>query len=292
VTVAKKKELIDKKLTKDSTVSITHLCEALDLSRNGWYHVPDSEKKEEDQKIKTLIEAIQSEFPYYGYKRVTEQMKRSDIQINHKRVYRIMGEYYLLQPRKRKGKPKTTNSKHNYVVYTNEIKHLGTVIPGSVWVSDITYVWCGNRWGYVAIVMDQAMKKVVGWSMATSMDRQLCIEALNMALESHDAPLYHHSDRGVQYCSHDYIKILKENNITPSMADIGKSVDNPYAESFNRSLKVEEVYFNAYESFAEAKESIASYIMCYNTKRLHSSLGYMTPCEYEANYKLTVSKSL
>jgi transposase InsO family protein len=202
-----------------------------------------------------------------------------------------MGEYHLLQPRKRKfNHPQTTNSRHKLLVYTNEIKLLGSVVPGRVWVSDVTYVWCENKWIYVAIVMDQSSRKVVGWSVSKSLSRRLCIEALNMALSSNKAPEFHHSDRGVQYCSHDYINILKENNITPSMADVGMSVDNPHAEAFNRSFKVEEVYLNCYESFEEAKNSIARYILCYNTKRLHSSLGYMPPREFEAHYYLKLSK--
>ena len=129
--------------------------------------------------------------------------------------------------------------------------------------------------------MDQSSRKVVGWSVSKSLSRRLCIEALDMALSSDEAPEFHHSDRGVQYCSHDYITILKENNITPSMADVGMSVDNPHAEAFNRSFKVEEVYLNCYESFEEAENSIAQYILCYNTKRLHSSIGYMPPVEFE-----------
>lgn len=266
--------------------------EAIGLSTNGFYHKKDEQKQAEDQKVKQLVESVHLEFPYYGYKRVTKQLNKNNIIINHKKIYRIMGEYYLLQPKKRKKAPKTTNSKHDYVIYTNEVKHLGLVIPGTVWVSDITYVWCGDRWGYVSIVIDQAMKKVVGWSMSTNITKELCIDAIKQALSTHEAPIFHHSDRGSQYCSYEYIGILKENKIIPSMADVGLSVDNPYAESFNRSLKVEEVYFNAYESFEEAKESIEKYITCYNTKRLHSSLGYVPPCEFEANYKLTVSKSL
>lgn len=197
-----------------------------------------------------------------------------------------MGDYYLLQVRKSKKVPRTTNSRHNFMVYTNEIKYLGPVVPGWVWVSDVTYIWIGDRWAYLALIMDQGSKKIVGWSLDTSIHRSLCITALNMALHDHRAPQYHHSDRGVQYCSHDYIDILKSKNITPSMADVGVSVDNPYAESLNRSIKVEEVYLHAYESLQEAKESIEKYILVYNTKRLHSSLGYMSPVEYEANYQL------
>jgi len=236
--------------------------------------------------IKKKIENVLIESPYYGYKRVTAELRKAGESFNHKRIYKIMGEYHLLQVRKSRKVPRTTNSRHNLTVYTNEIKYLGAVLPKWVWVSDITYVWVGTGFAYLALIMDQAGKKIVGWAMGLSLHRNLCIEALNMALADNQAPKYHHSDRGVQYCSGDYIDILKANNITPSMADVGVSVDNPYAESLNRSIKVEEVYLHAYESFAEAKNSIEKYIWVYNARRLHSSLGYMSPAEYEANYQL------
>ena len=236
--------------------------------------------------IKKKIENVLIESPYYGYKRITAQLKKTGESFNHKRIYKIMGEYHLLQVRKSRKVPRTTNSRHNLVVYTNEIKYLGPVLPKWVWVSDITYVWVGTGFAYLALIMDQAGKKIVGWAMSISLHRELCIEALTMALKENQAPKYHHSDRGVQYCCHEYINILKVNNITPSMADVGVSVDNPYAESLNRSIKVEEVYLHAYESFTEAKDSIEKYIWVYNTRRLHSSLGYMSPVEYEKNYQL------
>jgi putative transposase len=271
------------------TVPVGWLLQVIGLSKNAWYHKP--KEKIDVTNVKEKIESVLLESPYYGYKRVTRELKNQGENINHKRIYKIMGEYHLLQLRKSRKMPRTTNSNHKFMVYTNEIKYLGTVLPGMVWVADITYVWVGNGFAYLALIMDQATKKIVGWAMSMSLHRSLCIEALNMALEENDAPKYHHSDRGVQYASCDYTDILKENNITPSMADVGVSVDNPYAESLNRSIKVEEVYLNAYESFEEAKESIAKYILVYNTKRLHSSLGYVSPMTYEANYKLTkVSK--
>ena len=244
-------------------------------------------EKVESTEAKKKIEAALIESPYYGYKRIAKQLKRDGEVINHKRVYRIMGEYHLLQVRKSKKVPRTTNSNHNLMVYANEVKHLGKVIPGWVWVSDVTYVWIGDTWAYLSLIMDQASKRIVGWAMGLSLHRSLCIEALEMALKEHGAPRFHHSDRGVQYCSRDYIDILKANHIAPSMADVGISVDNPYAESLNRSIKVEEVYLHAYESFDEAKSSIQKYIGVYNTKRLHSSIGYIPPTEYEANYQLT-----
>lgn len=267
---------------KNKKAPVAWLIEAIGLSKNGWYH--KAKEKQSTLPIKQKIEKVLIESPYYGYKRVTEQLKRIGDKFNHKRIYKIMGEYHLLQVRRSRKIPRTTNSRHNLMVYTNEIKYLGPVLPQWVWVSDITYVWVGTGYAYLALVMDQAGKKIVGFAMSMSLHRELCIEALSMALKNNPAPRFHHSDRGVQYCSHEYIGILKENRITPSMADVGVSVDNPYAESLNRSIKVEEVYLHAYESFAEAKSSIQKYIGVYNTTRLHSSLGYMSPLEYEAQY--------
>lgn len=199
-----------------------------------------------------------------------------------------MRENALLQPKKSKSfKPKTTDSNHNLLIYPNAIEHISPLAPCIIWVADITYVWIGERWAYVAIVLDQGSRKVVGWSISKSMHRQLCIDALTMALEHNRAPEFHHSDRGVQYCSHEYINLLKVHHITPSMASVGVSVDNPHAESFNRTLKVEEVYLHAYESFKEAEDSIGFFIEVYNTKRLHSSLGYIPPTEFEDHYYQT-----
>ena len=163
-----------------------------------------------------------------------------------------------------------------------------------VWVADVTYVWIRDRWCYLALIMDQGSRKIVGWAMSVSLHKELCIEALNLALKNNQAPEYHHSDRGVQYCSHEYIGILKANNSIPSMADVGVSVDTPYAESLNRSVKVEEVYLHPYESFEEAVESIAKYINVYNNTRLHSSLGYISPVQFEKNYEnnLLINQSL
>jgi transposase InsO family protein len=278
-------------LKKHLETNLTWLLEAVKLSKNAWYYV--KQPKSAQEQVIQQIHDVLGDFAYYGYTRVTKELKDRGHNYNHKRIYRIMGENFLLQVRKKSFVPKTTNSNHNLMVYTNEIKHLSPVIsPYTVWVSDITYVWVGDKFAYLALVMDQSSRKIVGWHMDTALHRSLCIKALEMATAHNIIPKYHHSDRGVQYCSRDYIKILKNHNIIPSMADVGVSVDNPYAESLNRSIKVEEVYMNAYESFEEAKDSIQKYIEVYNTKRLHSSLGYISPVQFEANYKLTVSKNL
>jgi len=284
VSTTKSRHDITSYLKDHQEVTLEWLLEAAGLSKNAWYHKPKA--KVEPLVDKQRIEAVLIESPYYGYKRVTKQLQRNGISINHKRVYKIMGEYHLLQVRKSKAVPRTTNSKHNLLVYANEVQYLGLVVPGWVWVSDVTYVWIGNKWAYLALIMDQGSRRIVGWKLDYSLSRNLCIAALTMALKDQPTPRFHHSDRGVQYCSYDYIDILKQHHITPSMAAVGMSVDNPYAESLNRSIKVEEVYLNAYESMAEAQSSIQKYIEVYNNKRLHSSLGYLPPAEYGANYQL------
>jgi putative transposase len=275
---------------KKKRVAVSWLLLTINLSRNAWYYQASDNTKTADIPIVEQIKSVLIESPYYGYRRVTAALQRQDKPYNHKRILRIMGKNLLIQPRRRRTHPRTTNSNHDYMVYANEIRHLDGLVPSMVWVSDITYIPVGDTWCYVAIVLDQCTRKVVGWALASHMRTSLCLEALTMALDTHQPPRFHHSDRGGQYCSREYQNELQKQNITPSMADVGVSVDNPFAESFNRSLKVKEVYLNAYESIAEARASIASYIVCYNTKRLHSSLGYIPPVEFEANYQMEVSK--
>jgi transposase InsO family protein len=273
---------------KNPQVAVSWLQEAITLSNNG-IHYKAKEKLVETE-LTQAIESIYLESPYYGYPRITAQLKKNGTIVNHKKVYKIMGNLYLLHFRKNPFKPRTTDSRHKYIVYTNEIKYLGPVTkPGVVWVSDVTYIWIGKKWCYLSLIMDQGTRKIVGFAMSQTLHKELCIEALQMALDNNPSPQYHHSDRGSQYCSHEYIRILKDNTIIPSMADTGVSVDNPHAESLNRSIKVECVYLNCYESFSEARESIQKYIQVYNMTRLHSSLGFVSPLEYEAKLLATVS---
>ena len=283
MSVTKKKELVADYL-KTSKVAVEGLLEAVQLSLNAWYYKPKVVACDKLE-VKAKIEKVLEDYSYYGYKRVTKELKRRNTIINHKRIYKIMGEYYLVQPKKLRFAPKTTNSNHKLIIYPNEIKHLGKVIPGWVWVSDITYIPVGNRWAYLALIMDQGSRKIVGWCLRYSMDVSLCLDALNMALKFNLPPKYHHSDKGSQYCAYIYIGVLTVNKITPSMADVGMSVDNPYAESLNRSVKVEEVHRNVYPDLPSAIQNIGAWIDNYNHKRLHSSLGYIPPVEYLENYQ-------
>lgn len=232
---------------------------------------------------KNRIETILADFPYYGYIRVTEELKRRGCAVNKKRISRIMKETGLAQKRRKSGM-KTTNSRHRLPVYPNLVKEISASRPKHIWVGDITYVRLAKGFCYVAALLDIFTRKVVGWSVELHMETSLVVAALKLALEG-GAPEYHHSDRGGQYCSREYTDLLKENGVKISMADTGVSVDNPYAESFNRTLKVEEVYLADYETIDDARELMKRFIEeMYNKKRLHSSLGYKPPEEFEAEW--------
>jgi len=255
---------------------------AIGLSRKCW-----KEKAANDEKTNTLtawkkkLETILVDTPCYGYRKVVAALKRLGETHNHKKIMRIMHETGLKQKR-RKYKPRTTNSRHKLQVFPNLIKGIIPWFPHHIWVGDITYVQLPNGFCYVAIVLDVFTKKVVGWSIALNMEKELVMDAMTMALKN-GTPFFFHSDRGGQYCATDHIQLLETSNVKISMADTGVSVDNPFAESFNKTLKVEEVYLKNYESFDEAKVSIGKFINdVYHAKRLHQSLGYLTPDEFEA----------
>jgi putative transposase len=212
---------------------------------------------------------------------VTPALKRHGTHVNKKRVQRVMREHGLAQKR-RKRFTKTTDSRHRLPTYPNLVSGITPSYPCQVWASDITYVRLAQGFCYVALIVDTFTRKVVGWAVDTHMETSLVMEALTMAL-AHGAPAYHHSDRGGQYCAHEYIAQLTEHGVQISMADAGMSVDNPYAESLNRTLKVEEVYLKEYHTINDARSALSHFIeVVYNTKRLHSSIGYVPPAEFEA----------
>lgn len=259
---------------------------AIGLSPKCWKEVSCAKKEEAPEAIWRLkIERILSETPCYGYRKVTAALKKAGDGVNHKKIMRLMRETGLKQ-KKRRWKPRTTDSRHTLRVFPNIIKDIVPLYPHHLWVADITYVQLPHGFCYVAIVLDVFTRKVVGWSIATTMETALVIEALEMALKV-GTPLLHHSDRGGQYCAIDYVTRLEHIGTKISMADTGVSVDNPFAESFNRTLKVEEVYLQRYENIDEARASIATFINdVYHAKRLHQSLNYQTPDEFSTSWQL------
>lgn len=275
-----KKAFIEKYRKEHKDVPLSWLFSGIRLSPKCWNQEAEPALSEEDKVWKKRVEEVLEEFPYYGYIRVTKELTRRGYTINKKKTQRIMHSSGLLQKR-RKRSAKTTDSSHRFPTYPNLVKDLIPLYPHHIWAADITYVRLPSGFCYVACIVDLFTRKIVGWSIALHMETELVMETLKLALEG-GAPKYHHSDRGSQYCSHEYTGTLKENGVKISMANIGVSVDNPYAESFNRTLKVEEVYLSDYETIGDARASIKRFIEeVYNKKRLHSSLGYLPPEEFE-----------
>jgi len=271
-----------KSLVEGYGCSVGQACELAELPRSTYYY--RSQKADESQLIAD-VEAVAGQFPKYGTRRVRSQLRRAPYgyRINRKHVQRIMREKKLLRPVKWK-KRRTTNSDHPYPRYLNLVKELEITYPEQVWVCDITYIRLGQGFVYLAIVMDVFTRTIRGWHLSKLLDQELTLAALRMALADH-VPEIHHSDQGVQYAAYAYIDLLKEYHIQVSMAAVGKAEENGYAERFMLTIKEEEVDLSDYADFADASNQIGQFIEdVYNHKRIHSSLGYLTPAEFEADW--------
>jgi transposase InsO family protein len=268
---------------------IERLCELMGVSRSWYYEHPSAEQKaRKDVVLRDAIEQIVLEFPGYGYRRVTAALRRQGWRVNHKRVLRIMRHESLLCQLKRRFKV-TTDSAHSFRRYPNLLEDIELQGPDEGWVADITYVRLPSTFCYLAAILDAYSRKCVGWHLSRWIDTRLTLSALQMALWSRQpaAGLIHHSDQGVQYASSEYVLRLEEAGAKISMAEVGNPYENAKAESFFRTLKMEEVYLNDYQDFEEAHHNIAQFIEeVYNQKRLHSSLGYLPPVEFEARHAM------
>lgn len=254
----------------------------LELARSSYYYqtVEDTE-----QQVKADMQVVMGQNVTYGTRRVTHQLRRKPFSytINRKRVQRIMRQQGWLRPVKRI-KCRTTNSEHPYPRYPNRVEGLVITLPDQVWASDITYIRLGNGFVYLAIILDIYTRAIRGWALGRSLEGQLTQTALKLALKDH-CPQIHHSDQGVQYAATAYVELLLAHHIQISMAAIGKAEENGYAERFMRTIKEEEVDLSEYHDFADAYQQIGRFIdEVYFTKRIHSSLGYLTPAEFEADY--------
>jgi putative transposase len=269
-------------------LTLQRLCELFGLSRS-WYYEQLDQPEEETEAIalRDQIEHIILEFPGYGYRRVTHALARQGLSVNHKRVLRIMREESLLCHLKKRFVIATTNSRHRFPIYPNVLAGVVLTTPDQAWVADLTYIRLRSAFVYLACILDAFSRRCVGWHLSREMTTQLTLTALQHALAERRPRLglIHHSDRGVQYASYDYVEQLEQIGAQISMSSLSNPYDNAKAESFFKTLKQEEVYLKDYESFADAEANLAVFIEeVYNSKRLHSSLGYLPPVEFEALY--------
>jgi putative transposase len=266
---------------------LARACQLLGLNRGSYYRIREAPAPAVDAlALRQAMEQVVLEFPAYGYRRVTKSLQRAGWRVNHKRVLRLMREESLLCQWKRRW-VRTTDSQHGLTVYPNLLKQAGwRSLTGidQAWVADLTYIRLPESFCYLAALLDAYSRKVVGWELSQEIDARLAVAALEQALKARKpAPGWiHHSDQGVQYACRDYVQVLEAAGARISMSGKGRPRDNAQAESFMRTLKHEEVYLQDYQTFAEAKQAIGRFIEAvYNEKRLHSSLGYRPPSEFE-----------
>jgi putative transposase len=264
-------------------VPVTLACDLLGCARSSYYHPPIQESDE--IVLKAAIKAVAAEWPTYGYRRVTAQLRRQGWTVNHKRVQRLMREMGL-QVKITSRKRRTTNSEHGFPRYPNLVQDVDIVRPDQVWVSDITYVGLRHEFVYLAVIMDVFTRSVRGWHLGRSLDQALTLTALRRALVKHPAPKIHHSDQGVQYAATAYTQTLEDENVQISMAHVGEAWQNGHAERLIRTIKEEEVDLSEYLDYPDAYRQLGRFLdEVYLHKRIHSSLGYLTPAEFEEQWR-------
>lgn len=283
--------LLQKELEERPTAerSPAKLGEAVGLSRSTIFRhlhsLGAASSTNNDVELRGQIQSIALEMRSYGYRPITRELHRRGVKANHKRVLRLLREDNLLCLRRR-AFVRTTDSNHALTVYPNLARGLVLSNINQLWVADITYIRLRREFVYLAVILDAYSRRCIGWALSRHIDTQLTLAALRMALQTRTLQpgLMHHSDRGVQYASADYVALLQEHQIQISMSRTGNPYDNAKAERFMRTLKYEEVYMNDYETLAEVLASVQHFIEAvYNRKRLHSAIGYLPPVEFEAS---------
>ena len=272
-------------------LSIEQMCQLAGVSRAGFYRSLREQKPvEEDMEVRSTIQLVFAEHKRrYGYRRVSAELRRHGMLVNHKRVARLLREDNLLavQP---KAFAVTTDSEHELEVYLNLASRMKLTGVQQLWVADITYIRLNREFVFLAVILDAFSRKVVGWELDRTLAARLPIAALEKAIAERKPPpgLVHHSDRGVQYASGAYVAVLRKHGMIPSMSRPANPYDNASCESFMKTLKREEIYANDYRDMEHLRENIAAFIdSYYNRVRLHSALGYKPPEEFEQDAPVT-----
>jgi putative transposase len=267
------------------SLSIERMCQLAGVSRAGFYRsLQERAPVEEEMEVRSVIQQIVVEHRRrYGYRRITAELRRRGMPVNHKRVLRILREDHLLgvQPRRF---VVTTDSDHRYEVHLNLASRMKLTGINQLWVADITYLRLHQEFVYLAVVLDAFSRKVVGWALDRTLAARLPIAALQQAMAERQPPpgLVHHSDRGVQYACGDYAEVLQRHQMIASMSRPANPYDNASCESFMKTLKREEIYANEYRDLDHLCANVEAFIeQYYNRCRLHSALGYQPPEEFE-----------
>jgi len=265
------------------------MCKTLRVSRSGfyaWINRDESGRSRDNRRLTALIrEAFEESRGIYGAPRVHRRLRHRGESCGRNRVARLMRDANLQSKTRCRYRLKTTDSSHDHPIAPDHVaRDFQASKPNEIWVSDMTYIKTGEGWLYLAVTMDLFSRKIVGWSMAPTMHTKVVVDALTMAIDQRrpDAGVVHHSDRGSQYASDAFRSVLSRHGVVPSMSRKGNCYDNAAMESFFHTLKSELVRHECYASHAEARASLFDYIEAfYNRTRIHSTLGYLSPVEFE-----------
>jgi len=256
------------------------VCHTLDYAPSTYYYRGQTR---DEERLRAALLRLAGEWPTYGRPRLTAMLRREGWGVNPKRVGRLMHAMGLCVQRP-KPKPRTTNSQHPLARYPNLVQELAVVRPDQVWVGDITYVKLRQEFVYLAVLMDVFTRSIRGWHLGRNLDGDLTLTALRRALGTH-RPEIHHSDQGVQYADSEYVGLLERGGTQVSMAHVGEPSENGYAERLMRTIKEEHVELTEYQNHADAYRQMGRFLdEVYQHKRIHSSLGYLTPAEFESRW--------